>query len=276
MSRANPWFKCFPADWIEGTRGLTPEQRGIYFDCLCLIYEHEAPLPKDDKLMSHALHVSTRLWRSVRDALIEAGKLVETDDGYVNERACSELGSRSVRGQVSAEPDLNQARTERENLKKPSKNYAGANASLRGQKQEDRSREDSSTVEQDAAGGRYAICKQALNGSTEVVLGEVAKHLQGDQAAAIEWTANTLTRVSGSALIRAYGMLIEKQAAKQVPRNVLAYLSTTGETETLKAKAKEAKAAEVDIGHKVSPTTVRFAKPANGGVIWEDTGAGHA
>lgn len=109
-----PWFKCFPSDWLEGTRSLTPEQRGIYFDCLCIIYEFERPLPLDDKWMSHQLHISARLWRSVREQLVIAGKLIKTESGYVNDRALSEIETRSSRTRVEAEPEPNQTRTETE------------------------------------------------------------------------------------------------------------------------------------------------------------------
>jgi uncharacterized protein YdaU (DUF1376 family) len=116
-----PWFKCYPQDWIEATRGLTLEQRAVYFDCLCIIYQFERPLPADEKWMSHQLHISTRLWRSIRDALLASGKLVECEGGYTNARAQLEIGSRSVR-------TSNQPRTKSENSKKPNDFYAGAHA----------------------------------------------------------------------------------------------------------------------------------------------------
>lgn len=139
MKRSEPWFKCFPADWLEATRGITPEQRGIYFDCLCLIYQFGKALPDDDKWMSHQLHISTRLWRSVRDALVEAGKLVKTAEGYTNERAQVELESRLNKTRKRAEPTAkqardkleptsNQPRTKSENSEKPNDFYARADA----------------------------------------------------------------------------------------------------------------------------------------------------
>lgn len=98
-----PWFKCFPGDYLEGTRCLTPEQRGIYFDCLCILYQTGEPLPHDDKWMSHRLHISTRLWRSIKTALVACGKLVETPEGLNNVRASVELGSRSDQPRTNSE-----------------------------------------------------------------------------------------------------------------------------------------------------------------------------
>lgn len=141
MKRSDPWFKCHTADYLEGTRTLTPEQRGIYMDCLCLLYEFGKPLPDDDKWMSHQLHISPRLWRSIRDALLAVGKLVKTEEGYTNPRAQSEINSRatqtrarpesaSKQTRTEREPELNQPRTNSENSKKPNENYAGARADL--------------------------------------------------------------------------------------------------------------------------------------------------
>jgi len=110
-----PWFKCFPTDWLEGTRGLTPEQRGVYIDCLCLIYRDDKPLPDNgadgEKRMAFALHISTRLWRSVRKALINSGKLIETPDGLINVRAQVEIGSRSVQPRVERESAAKNGKT---------------------------------------------------------------------------------------------------------------------------------------------------------------------
>lgn len=118
----SPWFKCYPQDWIEATRGLSLEQRAVYFDCLCIIYQLERQLPKDDRWMSHQLHISSRLWRSIRDALLKAGKLVETDDGYTNERAQLELDSRLNQRRTKSETALNRERTKREKIEKHKEN----------------------------------------------------------------------------------------------------------------------------------------------------------
>ncbi len=89
-----PWFKMYPEAWLEDTRDLTPEQRGVYFDCLCLIYKYDRALPKNDAWMAHELHVNAKVWRRVRDGLLTLGLLVENPDGYMNKRAASELEER--------------------------------------------------------------------------------------------------------------------------------------------------------------------------------------
>lgn len=86
-----PWFKCYQDLWLDGTRDLTPEQRGIYFDCLCLIYKYDQPLRDDADWVAHKLHVKPRVWKRVRDELISCGKLVQTSDGLINGRAEKEI-----------------------------------------------------------------------------------------------------------------------------------------------------------------------------------------
>lgn len=88
-----PWFKCFQDAWLEGTRNLKPEQRGIYFDCLCLLYKFGTPLKRDDKWMSHQLHVPVRTWQRLKRELIASGKLVEIDGALSNARAEKEVAA---------------------------------------------------------------------------------------------------------------------------------------------------------------------------------------
>jgi uncharacterized protein YdaU (DUF1376 family) len=117
-----PWFKFFPKDWIEGTRGLTPEQRGIYADCIAILYQTEQPIPLCDKRASYRLEISARLWQSVKRALLDAGKLKETPEGYVNERVLSELHSRAAQSRAKSESAASRERAKREKEKKENEN----------------------------------------------------------------------------------------------------------------------------------------------------------
>lgn len=116
------WFKCFPRDWRDGTGKLTPEQRGVYIDCLCYLYEFERPIPSDDKWVAHHFHISARLWRSVRDALVKAGKLVPTDGGWTNVRAEFEIESRRNQSRTKRESAANRERKRREFSENENKN----------------------------------------------------------------------------------------------------------------------------------------------------------
>lgn len=91
-----PWFKFHQDLWLEGTRELTPPQRGIYVDCLCLMYKYDRPLKDDIDWVAHQLHVKPSIWKRVRGELVACGKLVETPDGLVNERAEQEIVERGI------------------------------------------------------------------------------------------------------------------------------------------------------------------------------------
>lgn len=91
-----PWFKFHQDQWLEGTRELTPQQRGLYVDCLCLMYKYDRPLKDDIEWVAYQLHVKPTVWKKVRGELVARGKLVETPDGLVNERAEQEIVERGL------------------------------------------------------------------------------------------------------------------------------------------------------------------------------------
>lgn len=125
MTRPAPWFKFDCRAWLDGTRGLEPELRGIYVDVLCLIYDRDGAVPDDDGWMAHQLHVSRRKWRAARDALVACGKLAVTTDGLINKRAEFELESRAERRRINAENGAKNSRTEIENDKNTNDNSFG-------------------------------------------------------------------------------------------------------------------------------------------------------
>lgn len=250
MKRLEPWFKCYPADWIEATRGLTPEQRGIYFDCLCLIYQFGKALPDDDKWMSHQLHVSTRLWRSVRDALLAGGKLVKTAEGYTNPRARSELVSRSEQARTNAEIASNRERTKRENPKKeneinetPARNEHHARARQISDNRYKKEYSPTDSPEQVAAREGPTDrppdeLKSAFNGQTASMLADVARWMgpHGDEPSARKWLSSLLSINGQEPTGQAYQMLMTAQAEGQPVARPLAWWSKTAAT--LKANPK--------------------------------------
>lgn len=85
-----------PDEWLAGTRMLSAEERGLYWDCCALIYSHGRPIADDDEWLKRALAVDVRTWRRVRARLIETRKLSVVDlDGQphlTNGRAEREIG----------------------------------------------------------------------------------------------------------------------------------------------------------------------------------------
>lgn len=91
-----PWFKCNPADLLDGLLDLPSDEQGPYMTALALIYVRGGPLPDDARWLAGNCRLSVRRWNVVRAALIVKGKLYLTDDGrLMNARAAKELAKRS-------------------------------------------------------------------------------------------------------------------------------------------------------------------------------------
>jgi uncharacterized protein YdaU (DUF1376 family) len=197
-----PWFKFFPTDWREGTRHLSAEVRGIYADCLALMYEIDAPLPADDKWMAHQLHISVRAWRNALSVLARDGKLFPLQDGWSNLRADEErLKRRSIADQnrIIAQSREDQ---KREKSKNGNENNETAPRTVPREEHHVRARQTSefresesdrshspASVEQDA-GGVLA----GLNGSASPMIQDIIGWMHnGDERSARSWLQTQIT-----------------------------------------------------------------------------------
>ncbi len=63
-------------DWMGGTIGMSCEHEGAYCRFLNRLYQRGKPLPDDDRFMSVVMGLSVRVWRRLRDVLVEAGKIM--------------------------------------------------------------------------------------------------------------------------------------------------------------------------------------------------------
>lgn len=70
-----PYYKAYPRDFIEGTIGMPFEIKCAYRVVLDLIYMQGGELPDDARYISGLLGCSVRKWKSIRSALIQAGKI---------------------------------------------------------------------------------------------------------------------------------------------------------------------------------------------------------
>lgn len=84
-----------PDEWLAGTRALTPEERGLYWDCCALIYSRGGPIADDEEWLKKALACDVRTWRRVRARLLEARKLevleIDGQPHLMNGRAGREI-----------------------------------------------------------------------------------------------------------------------------------------------------------------------------------------
>lgn len=73
-------------DYIVGTQGMSLEHEGAYQRFLMRLYARGKPLPDDDSIMAAIMSLSTRVWRRIKAALVEAGKIVVRGGCLTNKR----------------------------------------------------------------------------------------------------------------------------------------------------------------------------------------------
>ena len=146
------WYKRCGADFIHGTMMLTLEEKGAYSLCLDLIYDRGGPIPDDARWISGVCGVSIRKWNSIRDRLIETGKITVLNGELSNARADFELVSMEKYSRNQAESGAKGGRKRAENDANSRKNKDLGQASL---KPIDKSREDKK--EDDDEGGAKKV-----------------------------------------------------------------------------------------------------------------------
>jgi uncharacterized protein YdaU (DUF1376 family) len=97
----SPFIKFYPSDFLAGTSGLSPAERGVYITLLCLIYENDGPIPRDDGRLSRRCGSPKAAFVRVLDGLMAEGKIVEVDGMLTNRRAQKSLIDRANRTQNS-------------------------------------------------------------------------------------------------------------------------------------------------------------------------------
>lgn len=96
-----PWFKFYPSDFLNGTRGLSLEERGAYMTLLALMYDEQGAIPDDERWVCGALDCDVRVWRRLRDKLCRYGKIVPNADGFLaNRRVLEEVRSAELLAEV--------------------------------------------------------------------------------------------------------------------------------------------------------------------------------
>ena len=94
-----PFIKFYPSDFLGGTSGLSPAERGCYVTLLCLIYEADGPIERDDTRLSRRCGAPKAAFTRILEALIAEGKITETDGMLSNNRAEKAIVDRTNRTQ---------------------------------------------------------------------------------------------------------------------------------------------------------------------------------
>jgi uncharacterized protein YdaU (DUF1376 family) len=121
---SDPYYRMFPREWDDGTSKLTLEQEAALLRICNAINSRRAPLPDDeegDREMMHRCRVSMRKWRSLKSALVKAGKITIENGVICQARALSEVGYRLEKEDFDAENGAKAARKRAENRAKTSR-----------------------------------------------------------------------------------------------------------------------------------------------------------
>ena len=94
-----PFIKFYPSDFLGGTSGLSPAERGVYITLLCLIYENDGPVERHDARLARRCGSPKASFVRILDELIGQGKMIERDGMLFNKRAEKALVDRQTRTQ---------------------------------------------------------------------------------------------------------------------------------------------------------------------------------
>lgn len=113
-----PWHKRYHSDALTGMLSLSLEERGAYQTILDLIYDRQAPIPDNDRLLAGYMGCSLRKWKVLRARLIELGKITLSGGLLSNSRAEKEIENGAKTARKHAENGLKGARNRSENQEK--------------------------------------------------------------------------------------------------------------------------------------------------------------
>lgn len=92
MYNFNPWFKCYPSDFLDGLRDLDNDETMFYVHLVLRMYDLADAIRMDDKQIARMVGSNIRKWERVKASLIDKNKLWETPDGaLINQRALKEM-----------------------------------------------------------------------------------------------------------------------------------------------------------------------------------------
>lgn len=96
-----PFIKFYPSDFLGGTSGLSPAERGVYITLLCLMYENDGPIARDDARLSRRCGAPKAAFKRILDGLIAEGKILQNDGVLSNKRAEKAIVDRTNRSQIA-------------------------------------------------------------------------------------------------------------------------------------------------------------------------------
>lgn len=91
MSKGLSWFKFYPSDWLNGTRGLTVTEVGLYISLIAEMYDNDGnPIKDDRERFARVFGLRPARLNEHLQSLIDKGKITVTEDGLWNARVMKE------------------------------------------------------------------------------------------------------------------------------------------------------------------------------------------
>jgi len=90
-----PYFRFYPADFMNSVRGMSAQEVGTYMMLLCRMYEENGPIEYHPLRLSTYCGMREKTFVAVAEKLIDLGKIEQVDGWIFNERARKEIQSRS-------------------------------------------------------------------------------------------------------------------------------------------------------------------------------------
>lgn len=110
MSKRNPYFPFYPADFMNGVRGLSAQEVGVYTMLLCRIYEEDGPVQYHVRRLATYCGMREATFEKVVETLVDLDKITIENGMLSNARAEAEISKRahgleiaSRAGKISAE-----------------------------------------------------------------------------------------------------------------------------------------------------------------------------
>jgi uncharacterized protein YdaU (DUF1376 family) len=258
-------------DYIAGTEGMVLETEGAYIRFLMRLYRRGKPLPDNDSFMATAMGLTTRVWRRVRQVLIEFGKIIVRNGCLTNsrfererQRRAEEMRKRAESARLRWEKD----RSQKAGLPEVSAKFAGslaevssklpANDAKKANKNNDApikvhmltnnqypitNKDIPASTSQEAARGMLDEI-DGLNGATVLMQNKIAKWMHPVMprySEARTWLTNVV-QLFGSDIVRdAFAAVEAKQASGDIVPSPIKLMSAICQQKVKAAKADEGK-----------------------------------
>ena len=115
MKKHVPYFNFYPVDFMNGVRGLSAHEVGVYTMLLCRIYEEAGPIEFHIPRLSTYCGMRENTFSTVVEKLIKLGKFSVTENRLFNKRAEEEISNRSDKLKNSSEGGKAKAQKDKQN-----------------------------------------------------------------------------------------------------------------------------------------------------------------